>query len=197
MVVSRYDFFIHAQLIAVAQSSFYSIAQPLAETINRTLEESSWYYVAPGTSSLECMFQTLPNHLKKGIVTAMPALACKLLETYSVASEEAIDPTKLDASYATPQECRFLLSCCSGRATKGSLSFLGDGSILLQSGSKVFVHRDEDGNVLAVVVIPIDGHPGSPSEILSAMVKSEYDSHSMNSNCEMKLQCHSTMTCSK
>ena len=137
------------------------------------------------------------------LVSAMPALACKLLtsrlkrETYSVASEEAIDPTKLDASYATPQECRFLLSCCSGRATKGSLSFLGDGSILLQSSSKVFVHRDEDGNVLAVVIIPINGHPGLPSEILSAMVKSEYNLHSMNSNCEMKLQCHSMMTCSK
>jgi hypothetical protein len=187
------------QRITVAQSPFYSIAQPLAETINRTLEESSWYYIAPGISSLECLFQTLPNHLKKGIVNAMPALGSKSSvtrklftsrlkkETYSVALEETIDPTTLDASYAIPQECRFLLSCCNGRATKGSLTFLDYKSILLQSGSKVFVHRDKDGKVLAVVVVPIDGHLSSPSEILSAMAKSEYESHSVNSNCEMRL----------
>jgi len=132
-------------------------------------------------------------------VNAMPALGSKSSvtrklftsrlkkEIYSVASEATIDPTTLDATYAISQECRLLLSCCNGRATKGSLSFLGDKSILLQSGAKVFVHRDKDGKVLAVVVVPIDGHLSSPSEILSAMGKSEYESHSMISNCEMRL----------
>jgi hypothetical protein len=183
----------------VAQSPFYSIAKPLTDTINRILEESSWYYVAPGVSSLERLIQTLPIFLKKGIVTAMPALGSKSSvahklftsrlkkETFSVASEGTTDPTTHDASYATSQECRFLLSCCNGRATKGSLSFLGDKSILLKAGSRVFVHRDKDGRVLALVVVPIDGHLSSPSEILSAMGKSDYESHSMNSNCEMKL----------
>jgi hypothetical protein len=98
------------QRTTVAQSPFYSIAQPLAETINRTLEESSWYYIAPGISSLECLMQAQPNHLKKGIVNVTPALGSKSSvmrklftsrlkkETYSVASEDTIDPTTLDAS---------------------------------------------------------------------------------------------------
>lgn len=172
--------------------------QPLAETMNHLLAKSSWYYVAPGISSLDCFLQTLPYHLKRGIVTAMPALESKSSmarmlftsrfkkEIFSVASEETIDPT-LDASYEIPQECRFLLNCCNGLATKGSVSFLGDASILLKSGSKVFVHRDEDGKVLAMVIAPNDGDLSSSSEILSAIDKSKYDSLSLSSNCEMKL----------
>ena len=108
-VVSRHDFS-STPTHHCAQSPFYSIAQPLAETINRTFKESSWYYITPGILSLESLFQALPNHLKKGIVNAMPALWSKSSvtrklftsrlkkETYSVASEDTIDPTTLDAS---------------------------------------------------------------------------------------------------
>jgi hypothetical protein len=92
-------------------------------------------------------------------------------ETLSVALEEMTHPTMHDAFYAISQECCFLLRCCNGRGTKGSLSFLGDKSILLKAGSKVFMHRDKDGRVLAVVGVPINGHLSLPLDILSVMGK--------------------------
>jgi hypothetical protein len=94
---------------------------------------------------LECFFRTLPNHLKKGILTAMPALASKSSiawmlftsrlknEMFCVASEETIDPTldaTLNASFAITQESRFLLSCCNGGDSRDSLPHLGDKSNL-------------------------------------------------------------------
>ncbi len=39
--------------------------KPLAETMNCTLEELRWYYVAPGITSSECLFQMLPHHLRR------------------------------------------------------------------------------------------------------------------------------------
>jgi hypothetical protein len=81
---------------------------------------------------------------------------------FSVTLEEMTDPTMQDTSYAILQECSIFLICCNGCATKGSLSFLGDKSILLKAGSKVFVHCGKDGRVLAAVVVPIDGHLSLP-----------------------------------
>jgi hypothetical protein len=49
----------------------------LTKTMYPNLEESSWYYIAPGISSLECLVQMLPVFLKKGIMTAMPVLGSK------------------------------------------------------------------------------------------------------------------------
>jgi hypothetical protein len=63
--------------------------------------------------------------------------------TFSVALEERTNPMMHDSSYAILQECCFLLSCYNGCATKVSLSFLGDKSILLKTGSKVFMHCDK------------------------------------------------------
>jgi hypothetical protein len=97
------------------------------------------------------------------------------------------NPMMHKVSYAILQECCFLLSYCKGRATKGSLSFLGDKSILLKDGSKVFMHCDKDGRVITAVVFPIDGHLSLPLDTLSAMGKSKYDLHLMNSNCKLKL----------
>jgi hypothetical protein len=50
----------------------------------RNFEESSWYYIAPGVSSLECLIQTLPTFLKKGIMTAMPVLGSKSSMAYKL-----------------------------------------------------------------------------------------------------------------
>jgi hypothetical protein len=67
------------------------------------------------------------------------------------------------------------------------LSFLGDKNILLKAGSKMFLHCDKDGRVLAVVVILINEHLSLPLDELLAMGKYKYDLHSMNSNCKIKL----------
>ena len=169
----------------------------LAECINYTLAKSSWYYVAPCISSLDDFLQTLPKHLK-GIVNKMPELARKpsmarmlftarlKKEVFSIAMEETIDPTTLPVSYAVQNECRFLLWCCNGPATKYSLSYLGDESILLKSGSKVYVQRKE-GKVVTVVITSSDGEFTTSSEILSAINTCKFDSHSMKTNCEIRL----------
>ena len=122
----------------------------------------------------------------------MPALARILLTSrlkgklFSIVTEETIDLMN-DLSYSAMQESRFSLDCCNNVA-KDSFSYLGDKSILMKSGgSKVFVHRDKDGNVLAMVVVPLDGKLKSSSEILSAIGTSKYDFHSISSNCEMKI----------
>jgi hypothetical protein len=170
----------------------------LAECINYTLAKSSWYYVSPCISSLENFLHTLPKHLK-GIVNKMPELARKpsmarmlftarlKKEIFSIATEEMIDPTTLAVSYAIQNECRILLSCCNGSATKYSLSYIGDESILLKSGSKVYVQRKE-GKVVTVVITPSDdGELTTSSEILSAINTCKFDSHSMKTTCEISL----------
>ena len=120
------------------------------------------------------------------IVLARMLLTSRLQgKLFSIVTEETIDLMN-DLSYSAMQESRFLLACCKNVA-KDSFSFLGDKSILMKSGSKVFVHRDNDGNVLAMVVVPLDGKLKPSSEILSAIGASKYDSHSISSNCEMKI----------
>jgi hypothetical protein len=169
----------------------------LAECINYTLAKSSWYYVAPCISSLENFLHTLPKHLK-GIVNKMPELARKpsmarmlftarlKKEIFSIATEETNDPTTLAVSYAVQKECRILLSCCNGPATKYSLSYLGDESILLKSGSKVYVQRKE-GKVVTVVITSSDKELATSSDLLSVINTSEFDSHLMISPCEIRL----------
>lgn len=122
----------------------------------------------------------------------MPELAVTLLTSrlkgklFCIASKETIDPLK-DVSCLVEQESRFLLTCCNTYVTKDSWSFLGDKRILMKSGSKVFVHRDKEGNVVAMVVAPFDGKLKSSSEILSAIGTLKCDTHSVSSNCELRL----------
>jgi len=179
------------------RSTLIKSLRQLAECINYTLTKSSWYYVAPCISSLDDFLQTLPKHLK-GIVNKMPELARKpsmarmlftarlKKEVFSIATEETIDPTTLPVSYVVQKECRILLRCCNGPATKYSLSYSGDESILLKSGSKVYVQRKE-GKVVTVVITSSDGEFTTSSEMLSAINTCKFDSHSMKTNCEIRL----------
>mmetsp|Transcript_40241 Transcript_40241/g.85688 ORF Transcript_40241/g.85688 Transcript_40241/m.85688 type:complete len:138 (-) Transcript_40241:953-1366(-) len=105
---------------------------------------------------------------------------------FSIVEERMVDPMK-DKSYSAIEESRFLLAFCND-AAKDSLSFLGDKSILIKPGSTVLVHRDKAGKILAMVVVPLDGNLKSLSEISSAIGTSEYDIHSICSNCEMKTE---------
>ena len=160
--------------------------------MNHNITKPSWYYIAPIISSLEYFIKALPSHLRGLVSKKMPALARMLLTSrlqgklFSVVTEEITDPMK-DESYSAMQESRFLLACCPNYS-KYSVSFLGDKSVLVKSGSKGFVHRDKNGNILAIVVVPFDGELKSSSDVLSAIGTSKYDLHSINSNCEMKLE---------
>ena len=102
---------------------------------------------------------------------------------FSVTSRATVDLAKempLD-------EYRFLIDLCRREANDGWCC-VGDKNILLKIGSKVIVHRDENGEVTAMIIAPGTGHEQpSSSEILSAIANSKCDIHSMSSNCEMKL----------
>jgi hypothetical protein len=109
---------------------------------------------------------------------------------FSITSRAAID-----LSNEMPlEESRFLIDFCR-RATNDAWCFVGEKSILMKSGSKVIVHRDENGDVVAMIIAPITGNKQkSSSEILSAITNSKFDVHSMSSNCEMKLSSPTTIT---
>ncbi len=117
-------------------------------------------------------------------------------EGISVGMYETFWHHQLDGTKETKNEqCHSIAVAPSGRCphrmfgpqSSSSLSFLGDKTILLKAGSKVFVHRDKDGRGWAVVVVSIDGHLSSLLDILLVMGESRYDLHLMNSNCKMKL----------
>jgi len=153
-----------------------------------------WYYIAPTISGLVYFAKALPKKLIKALApNTIPALARMLLTSRmtgklaSIVSEKAIDPTT-DTSYSTVQESRFLLICCNN-ATADSVSFLdGDKSILVKSGSTLFMHRGEDGKVLGMVVAPSDRPLMSSSEIVSAITTSKAcDARSVSTNCEVRL----------
>ena len=85
------------------------------------------------------------------------------------------------------EETRYLIDLCRREVNDGWCC-VDVKNILLKSGSKVIVHRDENGEVSAMIIVPATGHePPSSSEILSAITNSKFDVHSMTSNCEMKL----------
>jgi hypothetical protein len=91
------------------------------------------------------------------------------------------------------EESRFLIDFC--RRATNAWCFVGDESILMKSGSKVIVHRDENGEVVAMIIAPVTGNEQkSSSEILSAITNSKFDVHSMSSNCEMKLSSPTTIS---
>ena len=174
-----------------------SSVKPLVQSINQTLETSSWYYIAPSIESLQHFINGLPKHLK-GMVTKMPALTCepslaKMLFTsrlkgkvYCVTSGKTVE-SEDDASYSVVQESHFLCASFNNNSSRNeSWSFLGDKMVQIRSGSKVFVHRDDNGKVLAIVVAPSNENVAS-AEILSAMKESKFDTHSISSNCTMRL----------
>ena len=149
----------------------------------------------------------LPKQLK-ATVTKLPALTRepslpKLLFTsrlkgklFSISSEEMVDSLLKDDTYSIVRESRFLMTCFSNNSIIEAWSFLdnGDKLIHMKSGSKVFVHRDDDGKVLAMTVAPSNDslmNKSAPSELVSAinskMSKAKYDIHSINTSCTMRL----------
>ena len=147
----------------------------------------------------------LPKQLK-ATVTKLPTLTRepslpKLLFTsrlkgklFSISSEEMVDSLLKDDTYSIVQESRLLMTCSSNNSIIEAWSFLdnGDKLIHMKSGSKVFVHRDNDGKVLAMVVAPSNDtlmNKSAPSELISAInsTTSKYDIHSINTNCTMRL----------
>jgi len=195
----QYDAVSAASEIASAIRPEFGVAswKPLVESINHAIAKPSWYYIAPGVSSLESLFRAIPSHTQGSALRTMPALVDgtpgRMLMTsrlqgkiFSIVAEKFIDPV-IDTSYSAVQESRFLISFC-GEVSKESLSFLGDERILMKSGSKAFVHRDKSGKILAMVVVPSDGTLKTSSEVLSAIGTSNYDSRSIRSNCEMKME---------
>lgn len=152
----------------------------------------------------------LPKQLK-ATVTKLPTLTRepslpKLLFTsrlkgklLSISSEEMVGSLLKDDTYSIVQESRFLMTCFSSNSIIEAWSFLdnGDKLIHMKSGSKVFVHRDNDGKVLAMTVAPSNGtlmNKSAPSELVSAInstmskSKAKYDIHSINTSCTMRLE---------
>lgn len=178
----------------------------MIESINHTLETSNWYHIAPGIECLQMFANGLPKQLK-ATVTKLPALTrepslSKLLFTsrlkgklFSISSEEMVDSLLKDDSYSIVQESRFLMTCFSNNSIIEAWSFLdnGDKLIHMKSGSKVFVHRDNDGKVLAMIVAPSNDTAAmiksAPTEIVSAInsTTSKDDIHSINTSCTMRL----------
>ena len=165
---------------------------PLLESINHTLTKSTWYYVAPSITNVEHFVKALPSQNQKVLVSnSLPEVAKRLLTTrikgelFSIVSNETVPMN--DESYSALQESRFLRSCC--KASKESLSFLDCNTVVIKAGSKVQVHRDENGKVLGMVISQLDGTSGgsSSSDILSAFGKSKLDVQFISSNCTMKL----------
>ena len=108
-------------------------------------------------------------------------------QLFSVATEKTIDPMN-DSSYSVDQESQFLIHCfSSNHRTENSLRLLESNNIMMKSGSKVFLHRDKDGKVLAMVVAPLDGQLKSSSDVLSAIGTSSCDTHAMQTDCTMAL----------
>ena len=150
----------------------------------------------------------LPKQLK-AIVTKLPALTrehslSKLLFTsrlkgklFSISSEEMVDSLLKDDTHSIVQESRFLMTCFSNSSIE-AWSFLDNDEKLIhmKSGSKVFVHRNNDGKVLAAMVVAPSNDTAAmiksaPLELVSAinstMSKAKYDIHSINTSCTMRL----------
>lgn len=103
---------------------------------------------------------------------------------FSVALEQTVDEAGGE-SYSVRNESRVLVKCCESHATTDSMTFLGDESIVMKSGSKVFVQRDEDENVLGIVVAPPNGKVKWPSDLSTFRTGAP---RSLTANCVMKLE---------
>ena len=60
--------------------------------------------------------------------------------------------------------------------------------MVITAGSKVFVRRGIDRKVLVILISPFDRALKSSSEILSYLSDSEYDIHSIISDCQIRLR---------
>lgn len=89
------------------------------------------------------------------------------------------------------KESRFLIDFCR-RVVNDAWCNVGCKSIILKNDSKVIVHRDKQGEVVAVIIAPTTGNDLSSSGILSAVTNSKFDVHFMSSNCELKLSSPTT-----
>ena len=149
--------------------------------------------MAPTISSLEHFLKSLPSRFKAQMAQSVPYSAQPLLTSrlqgklYSMAAKAIVDPKSKDL-YSVVNESQLLIVLCSNPA-KEPLSFLEDKNIVIKSGSKVFIHRDENGNVVAMVVAPVDGSAlKSSSEFFSSIEASKYDAHSITSSCELRIE---------
>ena len=131
--------------------------QPLVECMNIVIGKTSWYNIAPSVSRMEHFVKTLQaRHHQETVSKLMPKLAKALLTSrltgkiFNIATEEAIDPLR-DVAYSVQQESHFLSICCNNNVAKDSWTYIGDRCIVMKSGSKVFVHRNKDGKVSAIV----------------------------------------------
>lgn len=122
---------------------------------------------------------------------SMPNTARMLLtsrmkgKVYSVVSGEVFDVQQLP--YSVICESRFLEASCNHAFKSTEWSCLGVKNMLIVAGSKVFVHRDRDGKVIAMVVAPSEGALQSSSELVTALGSSKYDAHSIRSSCDVRL----------
>lgn len=163
--------------------------------MNHLLDKKSWYFIAPTISSLHCFVQSLPiNH--KGVVKAISSLTGEASFTrtlftsrlkrvvFSISSQATVDVS----TEMHMKESQFLFHFCR-RHIVDSWCRMGGKSILLMHGSNAIVHRDEHGEVLAVIISPITGNGEqicSP-RILSAITDSNFDVHTLDSNCKLLL----------
>lgn len=106
---------------------------------------------------------------------------------FSITSRATIDFTE----EMPLEESRFLIDFCR-RADNDAWCYVGCNSILLKKDSKVIVHRDNQGEVVAMIIAPATGNDLSSSGILSAVTNSKFDVHFMSSNCELKLSSPAT-----
>ena len=154
--------------------------------------KTSWRYLAPIVSNLEHYGRTLPSNHRGIVPKTLPdkclprSLLTARLQGKICSIVHKGDPVPAAAeSYSVQQECNFFLAATAVHPTYPCLQ--SEKSILLKSGSKVFVHRYEDGKVLAMVVA-LGGREPESSEVLSAIGSSKYDAHSVSTNCQVKLE---------
>ncbi|KAL9180385.1 hypothetical protein ACHAXT_008355 [Thalassiosira profunda] len=175
----------------VAQPEFgHDSLQPLVQSIAQNMAQSGWYSIAPRISGLEHFVDALPASLRglECIIQAMPAKSnVRLLFTsrkkgnmFGIVEGKEVDPT----GDFTKEEARFLLTCCKSRV-RNSFSIDEDkATMLIQSGAKMLVHRDEEGEMVAMVLVPSEC-PKPSSEILAEIGASKFDSHSIRSTCRV------------
>jgi len=165
-------------------------------------------------SYLEHFIRALPKHLKGAITKKMPELGKSLFmsrmkgELFSVVTgtklsmdsgtskgdAPSMDTKQMinqmnDVTYSAEQESLFLVAHCNS-VRNGSSSVVGDETIHVRAGSKTFFHRDGDGNVVTIVVVPLGAKLASYSEVPSMIGEGNCDYHLVSANCEMRLEKH-------
>ena len=94
--------------------------ESLAGSISCILEKSSWYYISPNLSCLECFIKQHPSHLTHLLPASTPTSVKSLLASrvqgkiFSIVDDKVIDASQ-NVPYSTFQESSFLQEYCTDK----------------------------------------------------------------------------------